>query len=172
MGMDGLRVTFIPGLPALFTECLKNMLDVKRVKYTRVIHPPMGKGDNQAFLQQLTAQKSLPTMLYNDERPRNSWVEQVVLADKLGEGPSIIPSDPHDRMVMFGLMNELLGESGVVWNKRLLFGENPLTLKYGFSKEAAAQAPARIANSLKLFMGILKKQQDSGSKYIIGSSLT
>ncbi|CAE8622880.1 unnamed protein product [Polarella glacialis] len=169
--LSGLRITLIPGVPGIYAECLKNFLDCKGVPYARALHPLMGRGDNQAFLHQLTAQKSLPTMLYNDENPRNSWVEQVVLADKLGKGPSLIPSDPEDRVLMFGLMNELLGEDGIVWRKRLLFGQSAFTAKYGWSDSAATEAPAKIAESLRVFTEQLRKQQEAGSKYLIGNSL-
>lgn len=170
--MDGVRITLIPGIPGIYAECLKNMLDVKGVSYVRTLHPPMGKGDNQELLYKLTAQKSLPTMLCNDERPRNSWIEQVVLADKLGKGRSLIPSDPQDRIVMFGFMNELLGEDGIVWRKRLGFGKSPFTLKYGWSEDAATAMTAGIVASLKAFKTQLEKQEASGSRYMIGTSLT
>lgn len=170
--LNGVRITLIPGVPGIYAECLKNMLDVKGVAYTRALHPMMGKGDNQAFLYQLTAQKSLPTMLYNDERPRNSWIEQVVLADKLGKGPSLIPSDAHDRVLMFGLMNELLGEDGVVWTKRLLFGQSDFTKKYGWTESAGQDAPRRLAASIQVFTEQLRKQKEAGSQYIIGTSLS
>mmetsp|Transcript_115535 Transcript_115535/g.326591 ORF Transcript_115535/g.326591 Transcript_115535/m.326591 type:complete len:234 (-) Transcript_115535:218-919(-) len=163
--MSGLRVTFIPGLPAVYSECLKNVLDYKKVPYTRVLHPPFKPGsESQEFLYMLTAQRSLPTMLYNDERPRNSWIEQVVLADKLGEGPSLIPSLGEDRVLMFGLMSELLGEDGLIWRKRLLFGKGPFTEKYGYTDSAAAEAPAKLAESLRLFVERLEKQKKAGWK--------
>lgn len=170
--MSGVRVTFIPGLPALFTECLKNMLDAKGVPYTRALHPMMGKGDNQEFLYKLTSQKSLPTMLYNDERPRNSWVEQVVLADKLGKGPSLIPTNPHQRILMFGMMNELLAEDGIIWRKRLLFGKSAFTEKYGWSEGAVEEGPQAMAASLTVFIEMIQEQKAEGSCYIIGKSLT
>lgn len=172
VGMSGVRVTMWPGAPAIYAEALKNLLDAKAVPYTRVAHPMIGEGDNQEFLNKLTAQKSLPVMFYDDERPRSAWVEQVVLADKLGRGPSLIPTDPQVRVAMFGMLNELLSEDGIVWNKRLLFGQSPLTAKYGWSEEAAAQAPKRVAASLSYFLDQLRRQRGQGSRYLLGSSLT
>ena len=92
----GLRITMLPGLPGLvsagnpplrvllcgsmfepiacacqWAEALKNLCDVKKLPYTRLIHP-FGDRDAQAFLYELTAQRSLPTMLYNDDPPRSS----------------------------------------------------------------------------------------------------
>ena len=89
----GLRITMLPGLPGLWAEALKNLCDVKGVPYKRVIHP-YGDRDAQAFLYELTAQRSLPTMLYNDEPPRSALIEQIQLAEKLAApgAPLLIPA--------------------------------------------------------------------------------
>jgi glutathione S-transferase len=168
--MKGVRVTFLPGVPALFSECLKNFLDAKKVPYTRALHPAFGK--DQSFLYKLTSQTSLPTMLHDDERPRNSWIEQVVLADKLGGPPSLIPEKLDERVLLFGLMNELLGEDGLMWRKRLLFGASPFTEKYGHSDQAATEAPARIAEVVGSFAARIDAQRAAGSRYLLGKSLT
>ena len=51
--------------------------------------------DRQAKLYELTSQTSLPTMLHDEERPRNVWIEQLSLAEKIGsnDSPSLIPRD-------------------------------------------------------------------------------
>ncbi len=72
----GTRVTFVPGVPAMFSEALKNICYVKGVPLIRVLHPRMGIDeetgeDRQAKLFELTAQTSLPTMLHDTERPRH-----------------------------------------------------------------------------------------------------
>ncbi len=38
----GTRVTFIPGIPALYSEALKNICYVKGVPLMRALHPMMG----------------------------------------------------------------------------------------------------------------------------------
>ena len=38
----GTRVTFVPGVQAMFSEALKNLCYVKKVPLTRVLHPIMG----------------------------------------------------------------------------------------------------------------------------------
>lgn len=172
--MSGVRVTFLEGMPALWAECLKNFLDARKVPYTRALHPRFDDANpaSQDFLYQLTAQRSLPTMLYNDERPRNSWIEQVVLADQLGSGPSLIPTDPEQRVLMFGLMNELLGEDGLMWNKRLCWGQNSFTRKYGYTEEKGASAPTRIIQQLQMFLRRLEQQKAAGTSYLMGDSVT
>ena len=56
----GTRVTFVPGVQAMFSEALKNLCYVKKVPVTRVLHPIMGVDkktgvDRQAKLNELTS---------------------------------------------------------------------------------------------------------------------
>ena len=85
----GTRVTFIPGIPALYAEALKNICFVKGVPLVRALHPMMGVDketgeDRQARLYELTSQTSIPTMFHDEERPRNVWIEQLGLAERIG----------------------------------------------------------------------------------------
>ena len=38
----GTRITFVPGVQALYAEALKNICYVKMIRITRVLHPLMG----------------------------------------------------------------------------------------------------------------------------------
>ena len=38
----GTRITFVPGVQALYAEALKNICFVKQIPITRVLHPLMG----------------------------------------------------------------------------------------------------------------------------------
>lgn len=174
----GTRVTFIPGLPALYSEALKNICYVKGVPLVRALHPMMGVDketgeDRQARLYELTSQTSLPTMLHNDERPRNVWIEQLALAERIGaaEAPALIPRDYEQRVEVMGLCEVVLGEDGLVWNMRIM-GDNPLARKYGYSDDASAAAPGKIAEVLKLIDHRLHKQEGNGSRYLVGQAIT
>ena len=97
---SGTRVTFVPGMQAIYAEALKNVCFVKKIPIIRVLHPKMGIDkktgkDRQAKLYELTSQTSLPTMFHDEERPRNVWIEQLSLAEKIGsnDSPSLIPRD-------------------------------------------------------------------------------
>ncbi len=70
--------------------------------------------DRQAKLFELTAQTSLPTMLHDDERPRNVWIEQLALAERIdGAGtPILIPDNSELRVEVFGLCAIVLAEDG------------------------------------------------------------
>ena len=106
----GTRITFVPGVQALYAEALKNICYVKMIPITRVLHPLMGTDketgeDRQANLYNITKQKSLPTMFHDEERPRNVWIEQLALVEQIGasESPSIIPESFESRAEMYGL---------------------------------------------------------------------
>jgi glutathione S-transferase len=174
----GTRVTFIPGIPALYAEALKNICFVKGVPLIRALHPMMGVDkttgeDRQAKLYELTSQTSLPTMLHDSERPRNVWLEQLGLAERIGadDAPKLIPADFNQRIEMIGLCEIILGEDGLVWNMRIL-ADSPLTQKYGYSDEANADAPSKVATVIKLLDDKLAAQEKAGSPYLVGDSIT
>ena len=151
---SGTRVTFVPGVQAMYSEALKNICFVKKVSLIRVLHPPMGvdetTGKNrQAKLYELTSQTSLPTMLHDKERPRNVWIEQLALAEQIGaaDSPALIPDN-------FELRVEMLGR------------------KYGYSKEASSAAPGKIAEVITLIDNRLEAQEKRGSRYLVGDALT
>jgi len=174
----GTRVTFVPGIPAMFSEALKNICYVKGVPLIRVLHPHMGVDkatgqDRQAKLFELTAQTSLPTMLHNQERPRNVWLEQLALAEEIGATgtPKLIPDNFELRAHVFGLCGIVLAEDGLVWNMRILV-DSPLAQKYGYSEEASAAARGKIAEVIAVLDRRLEAQAQIGSKYLVGETLT
>ena len=174
----GTRVTFIPGIPALYAEALKNICFVKGVPLIRALHPMMGVDketgeDRQARLYELTSQTSIPTMLHDEERPRNVWIEQLALAERIGAPgtPKLIPGNFEQRAEVLGLCAVVLGEDGLVWNMRIL-NDSPLAQKYGYSEQASAAAPGKVAEGLKLIDGRLAAQEQNGSRYLVGKAVT
>lgn len=174
----GTRVTFIPGVPAMYSEALKNICYVKGVPLIRALHPMMGVDeatgeDRQARLYELTSQTSLPTMFHDEERPRNVWIEQLELADRIGAPgtPKLIPEDFEQRVEIMGLCAVVLGEDGLVWNMRII-NDSPLARKYGYSEAASAAAPAKIAEVIQLIDRRLEAQERRGSPYLVRDSIT
>ena len=174
----GTRVTFVPGVQAMFSEALKNICYVKKVPLIRVLHPIMGVDektgeDRQAKLYELTSQTSLPTMFHNKERPRNVWIEQLDLAERIGskDSPRLIPDKFELRADMLGLCAVVLGEDGLTWNMRILI-DSPLGQKYGYSEEASSAAPKKIAEVITLIDKRLEAQEKQGSRYLVGDELT
>lgn len=174
----GTRVTFIPGIPALYAEALKNICYVKGIPLVRALHPMMGVDeetgeDRQARLYELTSQTSIPTMFHDEERPRNVWIEQLALAERIGApaSPKLIPDNFEHRAGVFGLCAVVLAEDGLVWNMRIL-NDSPLARKYGYNEETSASAPGKVADVLKLIDGRLAAQERLGSRYLVGDAVT
>jgi glutathione S-transferase len=174
----GTRVTFIPGIPALFSEALKNICFVKGIPLIRALHPMMGIDeatgkDRQATLYELTRQTSLPTMFHNEERPRNVWIEQLALAERIGgpDTPDLLPSDIELRASVFGLCAIVLAEDGFIWNMRIL-GDSPLARKYGFSEEASAAALGKMTEVMALIDRRLAAQEQQDSRFLVGDSIS
>ena len=175
---NGTRITFIPGVQALYAEALKNICFVKGIAVIRALHPMMGVDketgeDRQKRLFELTSQTSLPTMFYNEERPRNVWIEQLALAEQIGsaDSPTLIPADMAQRADMFGLCAVVLGEDGLVWNMRIM-NDGPLGRKYGYSDDASAAAPGKVGEVIALLDQRLQQQAEQGSRYLVGDTLT
>src|SRR5580658_4418334 len=182
--MPGLRVVLMPGIPGPWGEAVKGFLHVKKIPYTKVIHD---RRDSSALVR-WTAQSSFPVMIYNDERPRSVWSEQLCLAERIQPTPRLIPANLDERVTMFGLSNELCGENGLGWARRLLLihgvAANPnaderarkgmlaFGGKYGYSQTSAEAAPARIAQIVAAFDARLESQHARGSRFLIGDQLS
>lgn len=182
--ISGLRIVLPPGIPGPWAEAVKGILHVKKIPFTRVRHD---RG-NYAPLIRWTAQSSAPVMVYNDERPRSVWSDQLFLAERLQPNPSLVPSNIEERVVMFGLSNELCGESGFGWSRRLMLihaavtdpnateeaREGMLTFgsKYGYSPATAAAAPAKVAQIAERLAERLESQRSHGARFLIGDRLS
>lgn len=183
--LSGLRLVLSPGVPGPWSEAAKGIFQVKKIPYIRV-RQDIG-GENRA-LKEWTAQATAPVAAWNDEPPRSTWIEQLYLAERLQPNPSLIPANIEDRALMFGYCNELCGENGFGWSKRLALIHptlsNPnaseqsrsfsayLGNKYGYDPAVAEAAPARCAQILQLLGSRLERQREKGSKFFIGNQLS
>lgn len=194
--MSGLRVVLgAYPIPGPWRESCKGVFYVKGLQYVPVrtgndgsSDLALGMGGTQTELIEWTGQASAPVVAWNDERPRASWIDQLNLAERLAPNPPLIPVDIDERARMFGLANELLGENGLVWVKRLLMVDGPLKSlaaddpqrgfwiflgeKYGYSPAAAELAAQRIEAIVTAFANRLTSQQARGRRYLIGDRLS
>ena len=118
----------------------------------------------------------------------STWIEQLYLAERLQPDPALIPSNLEQRVSMFGTINEICGENGFAWSRRLMMinalATNPnvddktrefwtrFGSKYNYSTAGATAAPARVAEIVKFLSGLLEQQKAKGSKFYIGDRLT
>ncbi|MEM7540414.1 MAG: hypothetical protein AAF384_02385 [Pseudomonadota bacterium] len=194
--MSGLRIVLgAYPIPGPWREACKGVFHVKDLTYVRAHTADHGENDlafrmggTQSELIAWSGQASAPVVAWNDELPKSSWIAQLNLAERLNPEPPLIPRNIADRILMFGLANELLGEQGLVWNKRHLMAIGPLATlpandpqrsvwqhlggKYGYSKNAADRAPGRIVDILTSLHEQLVSQQAKNRRYLLGESLS
>ncbi len=179
-GLRGMRLVLTAGVPGPWGESARNVLHVKNIPHVRVRQVP---GESDDALRAWTAQTSAPVALYEDERPRSSWVEILYLAERLEPEPALIPADPAQRVTMFGLCHEIAGDLGFGWQRRLMLlhpaleagaGGVPALLagRYGYSPDAGKAAPGRSAEILRTLSAQLQAQRQRGSRFFVGDALT
>jgi glutathione S-transferase len=185
VAMGGLRVVLSPGVPGPWSEAAKGILYVKKLSYIKV-RQELG-GDNLPLLR-WSSQTTAPVFVYDNERPRSLWNDQLYLAERLAPEPPLIPDTPEQRALMFGLANELCGENGFGWSRRLMMlhatlsnanapaaaksGAGFLGRKYGYLPAAAETAPSRVVEILRALNTQLHSQEKAGSKFFVGNRLS
>jgi len=177
----GLRMVVVGDVPSPWGEAAKGILHIKRIQWAavRLVY------DSEP-LREWAGQRSGPVAIYDDERPRAGWAEILLLAERLAPTPALLPVDPAERALVFGIGHEICGEAGLGWSRRLQLihaglqsaGGFPeqvakyLGKKYGYRPETGAAAAARVAALLGLLASRLRAQHENGSRYYLGNSLT
>ena len=179
---DGLRLALTGGVPGPWSEAAKGCFRVRQVSYIPVWQE--GGGANEELVA-WTGHRNAPTAMYNAEPARVTPLDMINLAQRLGSGPSLVPADIDERIVMFGLLNEVAGENGFAWNARILMfkamvdnmgkeaiADNPMLRDYHYSVAEAASAPANIIAILQRLSRQLQSQKEAGSRYLVGEQLS
>jgi glutathione S-transferase len=187
--LPGLRLVLPPGVPGPWGEGAKGLFDVKGIPYARVRQVP---GDANADLVAWTGHANAPQAIHEREPARTAWTEIVLLAEHLAPTPALLPVDPEQRALAFGLGFEICGEQGFGWQRRLMMFDAVLSLpqdilpeahparrmvaglgrRYGYSPAAAAAAPERAAAILAALARRLETQRAQGSRYLVGDRLS
>lgn len=193
---NGLRLVLgAYAVPGPWREACKGLFDAKHIPYASVRTANAGASDldfgingSQSELYAWTAQSSAPVAIWNEERPRSSWIDQLNLAERLAPTPPLIPSNIDARMQMFALINELAGENGFGWNKRLLLVHEAFTTltpsddgyafwcalsdKYGYTVERALAAKSQTIAVMTALSNQLDIQHQRGQRYLISEQLS
>lgn len=181
MERRGLRMVVVGGVASPWGEAAKGLLHIKKIPWVAV-----RLAYDSEPLKKWAVQRNAPVAVYDDEPPRAGWAEILLLAERLGATPSLLPMDAAARALAFGLSHELLGEEGLAWSRRLQLihaglhhaGGFPervakyLGKKYGLRIESAAASGRRVSELLGMLAARLKAQQAVGSRYYVGHSLT
>ena len=180
--MPGLRLVLTRGVPGPWGEAAKAILHVKKIPYAKVAQVA---GENDAELIRWTGAANAPTAMYDDERARSERHAILFLAERLAPNPPLLPRDPEQRALCLGLANEVAGELGFGWCRRLmllraddqalpqlkkLVGE--LSARYGSPDFPPARAAERCAEIMRALAQRLHTQRARGSDYLLGDALT
>jgi glutathione S-transferase len=177
----GLRLVFVRGVPSPWGMAAKTLFEIKGVDY---LAAPLELAGTNEEIVAWSSQNSAPVVAWNDEPPINRWQDIILLAERIAPQPALIPTDALQRALMWGFVNELAGEQGLGWNRRLQgFGRarnsgksNPVSEaligKYGYDPEAMKTVVSRIAGTLAALTAQLKAQQARGVAFLVGETLT
>ncbi len=174
--LPGLRLVLSAHVPGPWGEAAKAVLKVRNVPYVPVEQVPLGANDE---LFAWTGLRNAPTAMYEDEPPQATWIEILLLAERLGSGPSLIPTDPIERALCFGFATEICGPDGFGWSRRLQLYATSTTKRpkrmdddYGGRADAIARAPIRMASIMRGLAAQLHRQRSAGSSYLVGERLS
>lgn len=177
----GLRMVVVGGLPSPWTEAAKGMLHIKGIDWAAV-----RLAYDSEPLKSWAGQRTAPALVYDKDRPRHGWAEILLFLERLQPNPALLPADPAERALVFGLAHEICGEEGLGWARRLQlihsglggaggFPESVgryLGKKYGYTPETGAAAGARVIGLLQMLADRLKSQHQAGSRFYVGDRLT
>jgi glutathione S-transferase len=178
----GVKLVVAASLPSPWSEAAKGILHVRGIDALLVRFASTDKA-----VREWMGWHNVPVLLAPGEPIRTHWTEILEAAERIGGaergGPSLVPTAEDDRMRLFGLAHELLGENGLVWSGRMLVihrglvteGQEgfPLRIaqylapKYGYAPERVDAARARVRSLFDRFARLLE-----GKTYAIGGALT
>lgn len=175
---DGLRMVVVGNVPSPWGEAAKGIFHIKNIAWKAV----RLEYDNPAF-DAWAKQQTAPVAIYGDAAPLSGWREILEFAEQIAPQPSLIASDPD---AMFALCNDLVGENGLGWARRLQLVEMGLKgeggflepvakyigAKYGYTPDAGAAASARTHDLLGQIADRLNAQKALGSRYFFGQTIS
>lgn len=174
-------MVMVPGLPSPWSQAAKTFFELKQVPCLFAAQEPGGANEE---LVAWSGQKSGPVVAYDDEAPKNHWLDILYLAERLAPEPALIPKDAAERALMLGLSHEICGELGIGWCRRLMMFEpamssgNPpegiarMADTYRYDAAAAGAAPGRVADVLGALSEQLRTQKARGSRFLVGDTLS
>ncbi len=174
----GLRIVLAKDAWGGFSEAVKNMMHVKKIPYVGVPQVPFGENlENVAW----TGIRNNPVAVYDNDPPRDRWLDILNLVERLAPEPSLLPRNSRERALVVGIANEILGENGLIWSKRIAtVAATPTTglradimkNEYRADGSDAGVQRRRMADVIAMLVAQLKDQKRAGSRYLVGNSLT
>lgn len=178
--MPGLRLALGAGTPGAWSISARALFDLRKVPYVPVAQE-MGAENRE--LVAWTGRRNAPVAVYEDEPAVDNWLDILVLAERLGSGPSLLPDDPIERALAVGFSAEICGQGGFGWSRRVTMmaaapppdPQSPLDVivrEYGVRRDTVQDAAARVIGILHGLSMQLHRQRMAGSDYLVGSRLS
>jgi glutathione S-transferase len=175
---EGLRLVLLRGFPSPWGQAAKAMMEFKGLEFTA---GALEAGGENTAVVTWSGVNSAPIVAWNEEPPLNRWDDILMLLERLAPERPLIPKEPSERAQLFGLSYLICGQLGFGWNRRLdgvhkqVQSGQPagwLGEKYGYNETDGELAAHRAVDFLNYLTDILKAQQQRGSRYILGDSVT
>lgn len=173
--LGGLRLVLTRGVPAPWSIAARLMFEIKGIDYVPVAQEL--NSDNDA-LKRWIGETSAPAAVLGNDRPRTSWSDIIILAERLAPAPRLIPEAQDLRAEMFGVCHELCAEDGLGWCLRELAFDALAKAENGSLPQFASkyQSGETISHLAKRAAGILnmldRRLEKSSSGYLVGDSLS
>lgn len=192
--LPGLRLVLTAHVPGPWGEAAKSIFAYKRLPYLPVAQYG---GQENADLVAWTGIRNAPIAVYEDEPPRTGWYDILMLGERLAPERPLLPENPEDRALVAGLSNEICGEWGFGWARRLLMMQPPSApaarssalskpIRAPFDIDASARmaraysatlgdpaaAAERCAAIVRALAARLHHRNDAGSRYLVGNGVT
>jgi glutathione S-transferase len=176
-------LVLLKGAPSPWSQAAKAIFELKRLPAVAVWKTP---GD--PAVSAWTGAPNAPVVMLADEPPRSHWADILAFAERLAPTPALVPETPAERVLAFGLCNEVMGQQGLVWNMRLSLIElsirsagtrgyampiaTYLGARYGYTPDCGAAAAARVSQILQQLETQLTIGRAAGGPYYFGSKLS
>ena len=154
----GLRLAVAGGIPSPWSEAAKGIFRIKGAPFLCVRMPPGDKA-----VRSWTRARNVPAAMFEDEPARTGWADILELAERIAPSPSLVPEAPAERVRMFGLAHEVMGEGGLVWSGRLV------TIHLGLETDGARGFPPMVAGYLAKRYGYAPERIDAARRRVAES---
>jgi glutathione S-transferase len=180
---SGVRLVVVGGVPSPWSEAARGIFTVKGIDGLLVRASPPDDA-----VRQWTGSHNAPVLMVDSAPPRTHWSDILEAAERIGGRVKLVPVDPDERVRMFGMAHELLGEGGLAWSARLLAVHRGMTTegregfslrtaryigaKYGYVPDRIDGVKARLVTILGRFADMARASRARGSDYLLGDRLT
>ncbi|ATE65830.1 hypothetical protein [Rhizorhabdus dicambivorans] len=182
--LTGLRLVLSAHVPGPWGESAKAVFKARGVGFRPVEQKILEPNEE---LVAWTGSRNAPIAMLDADPPVSNWLDQLMLAERIGTGPSLLPEAPLDRALSIGISAEICAPGGFGWSRRLvmfqgLYGPGDVSpaapahvlhmcRQYGYSGAAAEAATGRMVAIMGMLADRLHLQRAAGSDYLVGDRL-